>query len=254
MSERWKQIRELEIEAERDPRKKFQHDHFRTEPAPDGPKLQTDRAAADDEKFLRRLLKGERLGAAHDHVAVELHVRQLHRHAAGRDDDVRRFDLLAVAFVRLDRDAAGGRDRSQALKRRDLVSLHQRFHAAVHRLHDLVFAREHLRQIKADVFQNDAVLGGFLFRENVMVARSEERLARDAPDVQTGAAEFLVLLDDGRFQAKLRRANRRDVTAGSRADDDDIKFIHVTCQSTRICKRDRLLGRERCSEDIDLGH
>ena len=139
---------------------------------------------------------------------------------------MRRFDLLALAFGGLDRDAAGRGDRAQTLERRDLVSLHQRFHAAVHRLHDLVLAREHLRQIEADVVQNDAVFGRFLFRENKMVARSEERLARDATDVEAGAAEFLVFLDDGRFQTQLRRANRRDVAAGSRADDDDIKFIH----------------------------
>ena len=175
------------------------------------PEFQPDRAAADDKKFLRRLLEGERLGAAHDHVAVELHVRQFHRHAAGRDDDVLRFDLLALAFVRLDRNAARSGDSSQALKCRDLVSLHQRLHAAVHRFHDLVFAREHLRQIEPDVFQNDAVLGGLFFRENEMVARSEERLARNASDIETRTAEFFVFLDDGRFQAELRRPNRRDI-------------------------------------------
>jgi hypothetical protein len=30
-----KHVRQLEIEPERDARQKFQHDHFRTEPAPD---------------------------------------------------------------------------------------------------------------------------------------------------------------------------------------------------------------------------
>ena len=60
------QVRQLEIEAERDARQKFEHDHFRAEPAPDRAELQADRAAADDEKFLRRLLKSERFGAAHD--------------------------------------------------------------------------------------------------------------------------------------------------------------------------------------------
>src|SRR5436190_7207446 len=220
------QVCQLEIEAECDPREKFEHNYFGAEPTPDRAKFKTDRATANDEKFLRRLLKGERLGAADDYFAVELHVGQLDRHAAGGDEDVGCLDLLAVASVRFDHDATRCRDCSQSLKRRDLVSLHQRLHAAIHGLHDLVFAGEHLSQIETDGFQHDAMFGSFLFRENVVIAGSEECFAWDAPYVEAGAAELFVLFDDGGLQAELRGANRRDISAGSRTDDDEIKFIH----------------------------
>jgi hypothetical protein len=77
---------------------------------------------------------------------------ELHRHASGSDNDVLRLDLLRVAFVGLDGDLARCGHGPEALERRDLVSFHQHFHAAVHRLHDLVLARQHLREIEADVF------------------------------------------------------------------------------------------------------
>ena len=50
----------------------------------------------------------------------------------------------------------------------------------------------------------------------------EQRLGRDAAPDQAGAAKRLLLLDDGDFLAQLRRADRGDVAARSRADHDDI--------------------------------
>ena len=49
----------------------------------------------------------------------------------------------------------------------------------------------------------DAVLGCLLFDEHVMIARSQERLARDATHVQASAPQFLVLFDEGSFQTQL---------------------------------------------------
>ena len=43
--ERCRRFASFEIEAERDAREKFEHDHFRSEPAPDRAELETDRAA-----------------------------------------------------------------------------------------------------------------------------------------------------------------------------------------------------------------
>ena len=50
----------------------------------------------------------------------------------------------------------------------------------------------------------------------------EERLGRNAAPDQTGAAERLLLLDDGDLLAELCGANRGDVAAGSGANDDDV--------------------------------
>ena len=85
-----------------------------------------------------------------------------------------------------------------------------------------------------------------------MIARSEQRFARDAADVQTGAAELLVLFDNGGLQSELPGADGGDITARSGADDDDIKFFHVlkelTCHSAR--SRSRSFKRVRVDPEI----
>jgi hypothetical protein len=53
----------------------------------------------------------------------------------------------------------------------------------------------------------------------------EQRLRRDAAPQQAGAAERLLLLDDGRLQPELRGADRRDVAAGAGADHDYVVFV-----------------------------
>src|SRR5260370_41741396 len=60
--------------------------------------------------------------------------------------------------------------------------------------------------------------------------RAQQRLGRDTSPVVADAAE-IGLLDDSGLEAKLRRADRGDVAAGARADDDDVEggVGHVTC-------------------------
>jgi len=62
--------------------------------------------------------------------------------------------------------------------------------------------------------ENDAMFLGFFFCEHEMVARGQERFARDAADVSTGAAKFLVFFDKRGLQAELSGADRGDITAG----------------------------------------
>src|SRR6202023_2009234 len=63
--------------------------------------------------------------------------------------------------------------------------------------------------------------------EHEMIAGGKQRLARNAADVQTSAAEFLVLFDNGGLKAKLPGADRGDVAARPRTDDNNIKFVHL---------------------------
>ncbi|MNS79727.1 hypothetical protein D3C72_1133890 [compost metagenome] len=56
-----------------------------------------------------------------------------------------------------------------------------------------------------------------------LLARLQQGLGRDAAPVQADAAQVLAL-DDGDLQAQLAGADRRDVTAGARTDDDEIEF------------------------------
>ncbi len=50
----------------------------------------------------------------------------------------------------------------------------------------------------------------------------EERLRRNAPDIEAGSAERRILLDDGDVEPDLGGANGADIAAGAAADDDEI--------------------------------
>ena len=127
------QIRQFEIETERDARQKFQHRHFRAEPAPNRAELETDRARADDEKFLRRLRRNESASVL---LTIVLPSNFANGNSTGTLPVAMTMFFVSISCVspavRFDRNFAGRGDRSEAFERRDLVRLHQRAHAAGH--------------------------------------------------------------------------------------------------------------------------
>src|SRR5260370_38972375 len=185
------------MEADGDARQKFENRYFRPEPGPNRSELQSNRARADHQKFGRRFRKRKRFGAANDRLSVKLREWQLNRRASGSDNDIFRFDLLRLSVRRFDRNFPRRGDGTNAFERRDLVRFHERANTAVHCFYDLVFALLHLRKIDTCVLDHDAVFSRFLFCEYAMIARGEQRLARDAADVQASAAKLLVLLNNG---------------------------------------------------------
>jgi len=59
--------------------------------------------------------------------------------------------------------------------------------------------------------------------------RFEHRLAGNASDAQACAAELFVFIDDRHVEAKLCRARRSNISAGSGADDDKIVLHKSWC-------------------------
>src|SRR3954469_17779690 len=55
----------------------------------------------------------------------------------------------------------------------------------------------------------------------------EQRLGRDATPQQAGAAERLLLLDDGDSQSNVRGANGRHIPACAGADDDEVVILQL---------------------------
>src|SRR5206468_5127396 len=107
-------------------------------------------------------------------------------------------------------------------------------------LYHLVLALLHLREIHTRSVSDDAVLGRLLFDEREMIARGKKRFARDAAHVQASAAQLLVLFDEGSLQAELAGPDRSNITARSRANDNNIKLFH-----TSFCHSDRSGGISR---------
>jgi hypothetical protein len=161
---------------------------------------------------------------------------------AGGDDDVGGFDDLAIdvdapaVVLAADELAVAG-------QQRDLVLLEQALDAAGELGDDVVLALDHGRHVDLDALRRDAVhleaVLGFL----VELGRAQQRLRRNAADVEASAAEtdfaFRVgigfRLDAGRGQAELCTTDGRDVATGAGADYNDIKLFvcHVAILKRR---------------------
>ena len=106
---------------------------------------------------------------------------------------------------------------------RDLVLLHQVRDALVELLGDGAAARDDLGDVERGLVVAEAVGVGVLHVVEDF-GRAQQRLGRDAAPVEADAAEQLAL-DDRGLQAQLRRADRRDIAAGPRAEDDEVVSV-----------------------------
>ena len=94
----------------------------------------------------------------------------------------------------------------------------ERLDGSVFRLHDLL-------EVELDAAELDAARFEVLVRHVVEVRVLQERLGRNAADVQASAAERLALFDADGLEAKLRGLDGSDVAAWTAADDGQIGVI-----------------------------
>ena len=66
----------------------------------------------------------------------------------------------------------------------------------------------------------------------VFVARLEERLGRDAPDPQAGAAEAVLLLDHSGGEPELGGTDGGHIAAGTGADHQHVIRLHRPARSS----------------------
>src|SRR6185312_15424077 len=118
------------------------------------------------------------------------------------------------------RDAAGADDGI------DLVLLEQEFDALDVAVDRLLLEGQHLLQIEFRRGNADAHFRESMSRLVEQFGGMQQRLRRDAADVEAGAAEGRALLDHRGLETKLRRANGADIAAGAGADDDEIVLSH----------------------------
>ena len=92
-----------------------------------------------------------------------------------------------------DLDLAAAEQAGRSLNRRDVVFLEQKRNAVGQAFDDAVLALEHRGQIEIDPAELDAVIAEAILGEVKELAGIEQRLARDAADVEAGAAERALL-------------------------------------------------------------
>src|ERR1700741_1482127 len=103
----------------------------------------------------------------------------------------------------------------------DLVLLHQELDAAIEALHDAARTLDDSFRIERNVVRRQAVVLGML---HVVIdfRRTQQRLGRNATPIVAYASEIGLFHDRG-LEAKLRGADRGDITTGAGADDDDVE-------------------------------
>ena len=120
----------------------------------------------------------------------------------------------------------GADDAADPDMRLDLVLAEQERHALDVAVDTLVLELEHGGKIERGRPDPDAHLGEGVAGLVEQLGGVQHRLRRNAPDIEAGAAEGLVLLDHRDLHAELRRPDGADIAAGAGADDDEIVRGH----------------------------
>jgi hypothetical protein len=113
----------------------------------------------------------------------------------------------------------------------DLVLLEQIQDAVVVLADHFVLAREHPRHVDRKTIDVDAVLGESVAGVLEILGRLQQRLGRNASDIGAGSAgsglavRHRPVVDARGPEAELRRADGRDVAAGTGADDDYVELV-----------------------------
>jgi hypothetical protein len=175
----------------------FEDGDFGAEALPDRAQFEADDAGADHAEALRRGVEGQRAGVVADDLVVDRNARQVARLGAGGDDDVGGFDDLAIDVDAPAVVLATADELAVAGQQRDLVLLEQALDAAGELGDDVVLALDHGRHVDLDALRRDAVhleaVLGFL----VEFGGAQQRLGRNAADVEAGAAEAYLALGIG---------------------------------------------------------
>ena len=87
-------------------------------------------------------------------------------------------------------------------------------------------AAVHRAEVELDLAGADAPFGERpVMRFLEQLGRVEQRLGRDAADVEAGAAQRLAALGAGGLEAELRGTDRGDIAAGAGADHQDVEIV-----------------------------
>ena len=213
---------DLAVHAGQDAVEEFDHGHLGPQPSPDRAELQADDAGADHQELRRRLGERQRAGGGDDRLLVDLDAGQLRNVGAGRDDDVLGLERRFLAVAGFDEDLARSSDPPLADDPVDLVLLEQKRDAVDVGGDGVVLVLHQRRHIEFGRADDDSQRRQFMRGLLEHFGGVEQRLRRDATDVEARAAERLHLLDHGDLHAELCRTDRAHITGGAGADHDDI--------------------------------
>ena len=116
---------------------------------------------------------------------------------------------------------------------RDLARLGELGDSAHQPRDDGLLALHQDAEVDGDRADLDSVGGGVVLGEGQMLGGVQQRLARDAADVEAGAPESGAFFHQADLEAELGRAERADVATRAGTDDDEVVGVHVQTPSSR---------------------
>ena len=219
-------LRQLGVVERQDAVGRLDHRHLGAHLGEGGAELQPDIAAADHGQRLGQLRQRQRPGGG-NHLAVsggaaEGQRRQLDRHGAGGDDDLAGADEQRAGLcLHLDRLAVA--EAGAPGDRLDARLLEQAGDAVVQAADDVVLPADGAGKVELRRRDRDAQRGGAggpQPRLLELIRGVDQRLGRDAADIEAGAARPVLLDDDG-VESELAGADRADIAARAGADDEE---------------------------------
>jgi hypothetical protein len=181
--------------------------------------LEADDAAADDEEPRRHVGERERGGRV-EHARVVRPAGQSDGTRARRDDRMLEVDR-DVALRRRDAHLLRAGEGAGARHDLDAARLRELRESTRELPDDAVLVCAELREVELRRAELDAGVGEPA-RRGEHLRDVQQRLGRDAADVQADAAERGMALDQHDRAAEIRGAERRGVAAGSGAEHEDV--------------------------------
>ena len=164
---------------------------------------------------------------------------------------------VRVASPLADLQLVRGDERRLAADHRDLALPRERLESAGEACDDAVLPVAELRRIDLGRTEAHAELGHRL-RILDHAGRMQQRLGRDAADVQAHAAQRRPALDQRDRKAQVRGAKRRRVTARAGAEHDEVEIVGMSRRCgrgrPRRCGPARALRRRRGSRRLVARH
>ena len=198
---------------------------LRAETGPDGTELKADGAGTDDDHLFGDGLQRDAVVGRDNGFSVELHEWQFDRHGTRSDEDVLCFEST-IASRTADENFTRLSETTETAHNLNVTLLEEGADAHVQLGDNLVFIREHRRDIESDLLgTNQAVL---LAVAGVLVdfGGMEERLGRNAADIEAGAAEGVVLFHESHLETELAGLDGGDIATGTGTDYDEIELRH----------------------------
>jgi hypothetical protein len=213
---------DLGIKAGQDAVEELDDRDLRAEPPPHRAELQPDDAGADHEQPLRHLRQRQRAGGGDDRLFVDVDAGQRRHVGAGGNDHGLGLERLLLAVDEGDLDLARAGNAGRAVEVVHLVLAQQERHPVDVALHALVLEGHHLAEVELRL-DLDPHVAQAVARLLEKLGSVQQRLGRDAADVEAGAAVGGPLLDHGDLEAELAGADGADVAAGAGSDDDEVE-------------------------------